>query len=764
MATPQALQQARERKRSLYEVRTRFKDERGEPTYTNHLILEDSPYLLQHAHNPVDWYPWGDEAFDKATREDKPVFLSIGYSTCHWCHVMEEESFDDEEVANVLNRHFVSIKVDREQRPDLDEIYMTGVQLVSGRGGWPMSSFLTPQGKPFFGATYFPKEHFLELLDKVQRTWHENRSDLVEDAADLNEAIRQQLAPSASAQLPSELIDKVVEALVQHADTTHGGFGDAPKFPQEPNLLLLLEQIQRDSQLLPRQPAWMALRQALDAMLQGGIYDQVGGGFHRYATDRKWQVPHFEKMLYNQGQLTMVYLWAWQLSGHDEYRRIVEETLDYVLREMRAPSGGFYSATDADSEGEEGKFFVWKHDELGALLERDAMVLCEQVYGVTHKGNFEGANVLYLPQPLDTAAEALALPRPSLDTALSDLKRQLYTVRSKRPAPLRDNKQITEWNGMIIAALAQAADVLKRDGYRDAAIAAAEFLWQHHHDNIQGQLWRTSLDGVASTPAQLEDYAHYLNALVALYDTTGERRWLERARLLLDELVSRHWDEDDGGFFVASVNSEGPQLLRSKSLMDSATISGNSLILPVLIALHRRTGDTGLRPLIERQITAFSGRIAQTPLAGPVFLQGIRQWESPTPAPFQYLADGAIHVRCHSERLDDTRLKATFIIDIAPGWHIQGHDSDTPEATRLTIRNTDDWQEEQIDYPISERGSSESEGNNDAPTIHSGRVTATLMANASSPPSRAPVVELWLQPCTEAECLPVERRTFVLHG
>ncbi|MFC3284534.1 DUF255 domain-containing protein [Litchfieldella rifensis] len=760
MATLQELHQARERKRSVYEVRTRFVDDRGEPTYTNHLILEDSPYLLQHAHNPVDWYPWGSEAFDKAASEDKPIFLSIGYSTCHWCHVMEEESFDDEVVADRLNRHFVSIKVDREQRPDLDEIYMTGVQLTSGRGGWPMSSFLTPQGKPFFGATYFPRDHFLGLLDKVRQVWRDNRDRLLEDANRLDEGIRQQLAPSATARLPEGLVDKVTEALTQHADTTHGGFGEAPKFPQEPNLLLLLEQVQRDTRPLTEQPAWSVVRQALDAMLQGGIYDQVGGGFHRYATDPAWQVPHFEKMLYNQGQLASLYLWAWQLSGHGEYRRVVEETLDYVLREMRSPSGGFYSATDADSEGQEGKFFVWDYTELTALLDPAALVLCERVYGVTREGNFEGANVLHLPRPLDEAADALAMPRYSLDKALADLKHQLYAARSKRPAPLRDNKQISEWNGMVIAALAQAADALERPDYRDAAIAAADDLWQHHHDETQGRLWRTSLDGVASIAAQLEDYAHVLNALVALYDATGERHWLTRARSLLDELQAQHWDEGDGGYFVSAPEAVGPQLVRSKSLRDGATICGNSLMLPVLIALHQRTGEAALRPLIERQIEAFSGHIAQMPLAGPVFLQGLRQWDSPAPGPLQYLAEGAIRVRCRSERPDDTRLQATLTLEIDPGWHIQGHDSDAAEATRVGIRNPDDWQEVRIHYPTPER--SPADGTDQAESIHSGHLTIVLEANATSP---CPLVaELALQPCTQTECLPLERREFVIHG
>lgn len=757
MATPDALREARERKRDLYPVRTRYKDDRGEPIYTNHLVLEDSPYLLQHAHNPVDWYAWGSEAFVRAAQENKPVFLSIGYSTCHWCHVMEEESFDDEEVAEVLNRHFVSIKVDREQRPDLDDIYMTGVQLISGHGGWPMSSFLTQEGMPFFSATYFPKETFLGLLDRVQQVWHDDRERLIEDARKIDAGIRQQLSPSVATQLSKGLIDRVTEALVQHADDEHGGFGDAPKFPQEPNLLLLLEEIQRDPRPLTQQPAWRVVSQALDAMLQGGIYDQISGGFARYATDRAWRIPHFEKMLYNQGQLASVYLWAWQLSGHGEYRRIVEETLDYVLREMRSPHGGFYSATDADSEGIEGKFFVWEYAELATHLDENEVALCETVYGVTRAGNFEGANVLHLPQPLDEAADTLGMTRMALDEALGDITRRLYAIRERRIPPLRDDKRITEWNGMMIAALAQAALALERDDYRQAAIAAAEDLWQHHHDATEGRLWRTSLADVASVSAQLEDYAHFLNALIGLFDATQERQWLDRARTLLDELRKHHEDTGAGGFFVAPQDSVGPQLVRSKNLMDGATISGNSLMLPMLIALYQRTGELELRTLIERQIEAFSGRIVQMPLAGPVFLQGLRQWDAPTPGPLQYLAGGAIRARYRIVQTSETQLQIVFTLDMAPGWHIQGHDPESPAATRLTIANRDDWQDVEIHYPMPVSAGDDGEP---AP-IHSGRMDIDLAARERS--AGPLIVELQLQPCTQTECLALERRTFVIH-
>lgn len=585
MVSVAELREIRDRKKSGYVVRTRFVDADGEPRYINHLVAEDSPYLLQHAHNPVDWYPWGRAAFDKAAAENKPVFLSIGYSTCHWCHVMEEESFDNEDVADFLNRDFISIKVDREQRPDLDEYYMTGVQLVTGRGGWPMSNFLTPDGKPFFGGTYVPRVQFLNLLEQAHSAWLAQPDRLRADADRIDQGIQRQLAPTAGDALPADLAERVVEALTEHADTTHGGFGTAPKFPQEPNLILLAEHVARDPRPLTEQSAWTTLARALDAMLAGGIYDQVAGGFHRYATDAGWQVPHFEKMLYNQGQLAGVYLDAWQLSGEPEYRRIVEETLDYVIREMQAPEGGFYSATDADSEGEEGRFFVWRHDELAAALDAEQLAFCEAVYGATRGGNFEGANILlHLPRPLAASVGELGLSQAVFDERLQALRQCLYQARAQRPKPLRDDKHIVEWNGMVITALARASLALDRSDYCEAASRAANYLWQTHHDDDTGALWRTSLHGTASIPAQLEDHAHLLDGLIALYDATEDKKWLDRAQALLAETKMIHWDDEGGGFFGPPPQTDGPQPLRIKSLMDNATVSGNSLMPNILLA------------------------------------------------------------------------------------------------------------------------------------------------------------------------------------
>lgn len=748
MASAAELRAIRERRQDKYTVRTRFVDDSGEPYYVNHLIGEDSPYLLQHAHNPVDWYPWGREAFDRAVAEHKPVFLSIGYSTCHWCHVMEEESFDDEEVAEFLNRHFISIKVDREQRPDLDEYYMAGVQIVTGRGGWPMSSLLLSDGRPFFGGTYFPKAQFLGLLDQARQAWQNQPERLRTDAEQLDQGIRRQLAPAADADLPEDLVERVIRALIDHEDDAHGGFGTAPKFPQEPNLDLLVDYVARDPRPLAEQPAWAILARALDAMQAGGIHDQIGGGFHRYATDAGWQVPHFEKMLYNQAQLADVYLSAWQLSGETNYRHTAEATLDYVVREMQAPDGGFYSATDADSEGEEGRYFVWRYDELAAALEAEDLAFCETVFGATRGGNFEGANILHRPQPLTESAQQLGLSKADFAARLQSIQQRLYQAREQRPKPLRDDKHITEWNGMLIAALARAGRVLERADYREAAARAADYVWRVHHQATAGRLWRTSLHGQASVAAQLEDYAHLLDGLIALYDATQDRDWLGRAQTLLAEAKNHHWDDEAGGFFGPPPQTEGPQPLRSKSLMDNATVSGNSLMPRVLLALHERTGDTDVRALADAQIAAFSGHIARLPLAGPVFLTGLAYRRSPAPGKLQYFGDGAIRAEAGYQQQPTESGRFVVVLSIRQGWHIQPI-GDAAEATRLKVIGDTHV------TPTPRR----LDGSNDRALTGQVELAVDLPRPTSSPR----VVELSLQPCTDRECLPPESRRFILH-
>lgn len=757
MASATELRAIRKHKQTSYPVRSRFVDDDGEPRFINQLVAAVSPYLLQHAHNPVHWYPWGRDAFDRATAENKPIFLSIGYSTCHWCHVMEEECFDDIEVAQALNRSFISIKIDRERRPDLDAHYMTAVQLTNGQGGWPMSCFLTPDGKPFFGATYIPKAQFLHLLDQVQQVWQTQPERLHSDADRIDQAIREQLAPPAAAKLPADLGERAVAALIEYADTTHGGFGTAPKFPQEPNLMLLAEHAARDPRPQAEQPAWPVLRGALDAMQAGGIHDPIGGGFHRYATDAAWLVPHFEKMLYNQGQLAAIYLCAWQLSGEPTYRRVVESTLDYVIREMQSPQGGFYSATDADSEGVEGRYFVWSYDELTAVLDADELAFCKTVFGVTRHGNFEGANILHQPQSLAESADPLGLSPAAFDARLQTVRQHLYDCREQRAHPLRDDKHITEWNGMVIVALARAAQALGRDDYRSAARQAAGYLWRIHYDATQNVLWRTSLDGAASAAGQIEDYAHLMAGFIAVYDATGDDSWLTRAQTLLSLARTRHWDDAAGGFFGPPAQSDEPQPMRSKTLMDNATVSGNSLLPSVLQALHERTGAPELRTLADKQIAAFSGHIAHMPLAGPVFLTGLWQWQTPTPGPLQYLGAGAIRAEASLEESATGAYRMLLSLTIRDGWHIQPL-GDDPEATRLRLINAD----ANPDAGTVQAQVKTSQSTLDNAAILTGRVTLSL--ESGLPATEPWIAELSVQPCTERECLAVETRRFVLHS
>ncbi|MBI3186590.1 MAG: thioredoxin domain-containing protein, partial [Gammaproteobacteria bacterium] len=636
------MRDARRLKKGSYPVRTRHL-KAGEPVYTNRLILEDSPYLLQHAHNPVNWYAWGDEAFAAARKQNKPVFLSIGYSTCHWCHVMEEESFDDEIVADILNKNFISIKVDREQRPDLDEIYMTGVQIMTGSGGWPMSSFLTPDSKPFYGGTYYPKDHFIQLIQRIHEAWIEDPADLNASAEYIYAAIDQHLGTHGSATIIGQpQIDATLAHILAMEDQQYGGQAGAPKFPNETKLFLLLDSIERSDQPLTKNPNWQTLYRALDGMMRGGIYDQLGGGFHRYTTDNQWLRPHFEKMLYNQAQLSRLYARSWKLSGNNEFRRITAETLDYVLREMRTKDGAFYSATDADSEGEEGKYYVWTYQELKQHLNTEQLRLVENVYGVTWEGNLDSANLLYLPRPLHEVASHLKLTNLNLLQQLSVIKHKLLAVRQQRIPPMRDNKIITAWNSLMITALAESGHLLNEPGYIAAANQAAEFIWRHNRDK-HGLLNRIHLNGRSSTRATLEDYSFYLQAVLALYDANGDQKWLSRAKKLHQQMTDLFWDKKNGGFYISQARTAGPMIIRSQSASDGAIASGNSVALLAMVALNQRASSFTLQNQIDKQILRYSSRLMQAPYDLSVMLTGIGEYQHPRPAYVQYA--GAGHVK-----------------------------------------------------------------------------------------------------------------------
>lgn len=587
--------------------------------FTNRLAAETSPYLRQHAHNPVDWYPWGPEALERARQLDRPIFLSIGYSACHWCHVMEHESFENDEVAKVLNEHFVSIKVDREERPDLDQIYMMAVQRMNqGQGGWPMSVFLTPDLQPFFGGTYYPPDDrygrpgFRRLLLLLADAWRNRRTevnDVAESAADfLRQASRLE---REAGDLNDQLLRQAGRQLAQAFDSQYGGFGQAPKFPHPMDLRLLL----RIGKRFGDDDALHIVRHTLDQMAMGGIYDHVGGGFARYSTDQRWLVPHFEKMLYDNALLTPCYLEAYQVTSEPFYRAIAEETLNWVRQEMTSPEGPFFSTLDADSEGEEGKFYVWTEQELIEQLGAEDARIFSAVYGVEPEGNWEhGQNILHRRKTLAQSAKILGQREADLRALLDRGRHKLYEVRSRRVWPGRDEKVLTAWNGLMIAALAQAARVLDRPDYAATAARAADFLLTRMRGS-DGRLLRTWSQG--SEPkynAYLEDYSFLADGLVSLYEATFDVRWIKAALELADVMIDQFWDVSEGGFFFTGKDHEA-LIARTKDPHDNATPSGNAMAVTALLRLVKFTGRQDLLDKAEATLRLYRGLLAAHPMA-----------------------------------------------------------------------------------------------------------------------------------------------------
>jgi uncharacterized protein YyaL (SSP411 family) len=560
----------------------------------NRLAGETSPYLLQHAHNPVDWYPWGPEALERAKSEDKPILLSIGYSACHWCHVMERESFEDPHTASVMNASFVSIKVDREERPDLDGIYMQAVQAMTGSGGWPMTVFLTPDGTPFYGGTYFPPidrpnmPAFTRVLAGIADAWQNRRADVLQSGSQLREHLQQatRLTASTQATLDPGVLDAAGQGLAAQYDAEYGGFGGAPKFPQPMAIEFLLRYWKRSGDDAARDVAVHTLEQ----MARGGMYDQLGGGFHRYSTDAEWLVPHFEKMLYDNAQLARAYLMGYQATGNAFFRQIAEQVIEYVLREMTHASGGFYSTEDADSEGEEGKFYVWTPAELRELLGDEDARLFGGFYDVKNVGNFERrASILHMDYTPAQIAARLAVSEVELLAALERGRPILFEARARRVRPARDDKVLASWNGLMLRALAEAAAVLGRGDFRQAALKNAEFLLSTMR-RADGSLYRTWKPGhAAHLNGYLEDYANVADGLVALYEATFDPRWLTAATALADIILERFADTDNGGFFDTSSDHE-ILISRPKDMFDNATPSGNAVATDVLLRLALLTG------------------------------------------------------------------------------------------------------------------------------------------------------------------------------
>jgi len=587
---------------------------------TNRLADEKSPYLLQHAHNPVDWYPWGDEAFNKAKSEDKPIFLSIGYSTCHWCHVMEGESFEDHEVAELMNKTFVSIKVDKEERPDIDNIYMAVCQAVTGSGGWSLTIMMTPEKKPFFSATYIPKESkygrmgMMDLIKKVDHLWKTDKETLITSSEKLASGLQNIYEGESGESIDEHVLDEATRGLSSMFDDEYGGFGLAPKFPSPHNLLFLLREYKKNN----NKKSLDMVTKTLDAMAMGGIFDHIGYGFHRYSTDRKWLLPHFEKMLYDEAMIAMAYVETYQATQNDKYKVTADRIFQYVINDMKAKEGAFYSAEDADSEGVEGKFYVWTADEIRKVLNVYDAELAIKAYGIKDEGNFrdeatgklEGLNILHFEGEIDD----------NLKSRLDNVRMQLKVVRDKRVRPRRDEKILTDWNGLMIGALAKAGRVFDNEEYIKTARTAADFFIGSIKEN--GRFLHRYIDGEWNFSGNIDDYVFLTFGLIELYEATFDVKYLKEAFSLNNDTIELFWDDSKGGFYFTPKDGENI-ILRTKEVYDGAIPSGNSIALLNLIRLSRISGDTKFEKYISKLEKAFSRTIEGVPIGYTAFLSAV---------------------------------------------------------------------------------------------------------------------------------------------
>jgi uncharacterized protein YyaL (SSP411 family) len=594
----------------------------------NKLIAEKSPYLLQHAYNPVDWYPWGDEAFEKAAKEDRPIFLSIGYSTCHWCHVMEKESFEDESVARLMNDAFVSIKVDREERPDIDSVYMRVCQMMTGNGGWPLTIIMTPSKKPFFAATYLPREAgfgmagIKQLIPRIKEIWEYDRAQVLSSAERVASILMTSLVEQRGEPLTERILEMAYRGLSRNYDVQYGGFSRAPKFPSPHNQMYLLRYWRRTGD----DRALKMVETTLGNMRSGGIYDHLGFGFHRYSTDNRWLVPHFEKMLYDQALLAMAYIEAYQATGNRDYGETAREIFTYVLRDMTAPEGGFYSAEDADSEGEEGTFYLWSEEEIKQVLSQEEAEIFTRVYAIQREGTFKveatgaktGKNILHIARPLSVLAKELGRSSGELEERLEAAREKLFQAREKRVHPHKDDKILTDWNGLMIAALARGAGTFQEPAYEETSRRAAEFILARMCDAGRRLLHRYR-DGEAAIPAFLDDYAFLIWGLVELYESSFEPVHLLRAIELNEAMLEHFWDHENGGLFFSGDDAEG-MLVRTKEFYDGAIPSGNSVAMLNLLRLSHLAGNTRYEEKAAQLLRACSKTVAEAPYAYTQFM------------------------------------------------------------------------------------------------------------------------------------------------
>ena len=647
----------------------------------NRLAKEKSPYLLQHADNPVDWYPWCEEAFEKAKSEDKPVFLSIGYSTCHWCHVMAHESFEDKRVAELMNDAFISVKVDREERPDIDGIYMTVCQMVTGGGGWPLTIIMTPDKKPFFAGTYFPKGKrfgkagLLEIIPQIRNYWINKREEILKSAEEISSALARTTIAKNGNDLTIEIFDKAFSSFKNRFDSKSGGFGHAPKFPTPHNLLFLLRYWKRTG----NEEALEMVKKTLTEMRKGGIYDHLGYGFHRYSTDEHWLVPHFEKMLYDQALLILAFTEAYQVTKNELFKRTAEEIIEYVLRDLTSLEGGFFSAEDADSEGEEGKFYLWDENELESILGTDFHVV-KKIFNTDKGGNWvdpmiggaPGTNIFHLQKSLEEISGETGIPPEELRYKIENVRKRLFEVREKRIHPYKDDKILTDWNGLMISALSKAAQVFNEKKYSGAAEKAVTFIQNNLFPQNQKLLHRFR-EGEAGLPAHIDDYAFLIAGLLDLYEAVFNVKYLKSALRLQQMQIDSYWDNENGGFFFTSKDGE-KLLIRQKEIYDGAIPSGNSISLLNLLRLGRITGNTELEEKADKLIKAFSVQVSSSPMAFTQFLNGADFALGPTKETVVVGKDGSPETQ---KMLNLIREK--FI----PGKILLFKDIDNPEISEI---------------------------------------------------------------------------------
>ena len=731
-----------------------LKNPDGSWKWTNRLVHETSPYLLLHAHNPVDWYPWSDEAIALAKKENKLIFLSVGYSTCYWCHVMERKVFSNPEIAAVMNKNFINIKIDREERPDLDEIYMTATQLLVQRGGWPNSVFLTPDLKPFYAGTYFPpadmpgRPGFPTILDAVHEAWVTRAAEVIESANQISNTIEMATSRGFTAlnarALDRSLTTSALDYLRTAYSHAYGGFGTAPKFPSPANLEFLLSEYQRKSEF--QTPATKdesllkMITHTLDRMAYGGMYDQIGGGFHRYAVDAKWLIPHFEKMLYDNAQLAKVYLQAYQLTQEPRYRRVAEEIFSYIFREMTAPEGGFYSALDAETDAEEGKYYVWTADEIRKILGKKDASDFNEVYGVDKGPNFEGKSVLYVPDGSEVEGSV---------KGLSTAREKLLTARLEREYPLLDTKIIVNWNGLMIDALAYGYQVLGEERYLAAASKAARFILETLK-KPDGELWHTYTTGVVKQDAYLDDYAFFVRGLLGLHAATGEDQWLDSARTLTDKMIQLFWDDKNGGFYYTKADAKH-LIVRTKKPYDSAIPSGNAVAVKNLLAL-----GADYRHYAEKTLRTFAESMAQSPssfmymhFALNDYLTSAEDLEPPSDA----VVAATAKVKGKSDEVFNVELQ----LKIAASWHINANPAGQDYLIPTTVELDANAPVEIVDIAYPKGRSMRFEFSDEPLNVYEENLTISLRLKQKPNVQReknAPItLKLTYQPCNDTECL-----------